>query len=311
MKIRSSKSAGCRATLPIHSVSLLTNLSVDTIRAWEKRYGAIQPARAASGQRLFSPSEVARLVLLRTAVEAGESISRIAPLADIDLERVVHDQRLNGDSDDAAIGRLLKRIRVMDAKALAHDLCAISLTHSAIDFADDIITPLMAEITRKAADADEASMQRLLLCETLRFVAATLFAKYEQPAASAVMLFLTLPGEKHAVPPLLAALVASELGYHGIFAGTEIAPRQIVQLATSLHAVGLGIFAGVESNNATRLAGEVANALPSVRLFVGGTGLRMASAFHATQTLREFAAVLLSGRGIADARAGSPGVATA
>jgi hypothetical protein len=51
--------------------------------------------------------------------------------------------------------------------------------------------------------------------------------------------------------------------------------------------------------------------LPSVRLFVGGTGLRMASAFHATQTLREFAAILLSGRGIADARAGSPGVATA
>ena len=44
MKIRSSKSAGCRATLPIHSVSLLTNLSVDTIRAWEKRYGAIADA---------------------------------------------------------------------------------------------------------------------------------------------------------------------------------------------------------------------------------------------------------------------------
>jgi MerR family transcriptional regulator, light-induced transcriptional regulator len=302
MKIRSSRSAGCRATLPIHSVSLLTNISVDTIRAWEKRYGAIKPARAASGQRLFSPNEVARLVLLRTAVEAGESISRIAPLADIDLQRVVHDQQMNGDSDDAAIARLFKRICAMDAKALAHDLCAISLSQSAIEFADDIITPLLAEISLRTADADKASAQRLLLCETLRFVAATLFAKYEQPAAAAVMLFLTLPGEKHAVPPLLAALVASELGYHGIFGGTEIAPRQIVQLATSLHAVGLGIFAGVESPDITRLAREVAKALPSIPLFAGGTGLRMVSAFQATQTLRDFAAILLRGPRTLDAK---------
>ncbi len=298
MKIRSSRSAGCRATLPIHSVSLLTNISVDTIRAWEKRYGAIKPARAASGQRLFSPSEVARLVLLRTAVEAGESISRIAPLADIDLQRVVHDQCLSGDSDDAAIARLFKRICAMDAKALAHDLCAISLSRSAIDFADDIIAPLIAEISLRTGNADEASARGLLLCETLRFVAATLFAKYEQPAATAVMLFVTLPGEKHAVPPLLAALVASELGYHGIFAGTEIVPRQIVQLATSLRAVGLGIFAGVESHDVTRFGREVANALPSIPLFAGGTGLRQVSAFHATQTLRDFAAALLRGSGV-------------
>lgn len=299
MKTPSSKSPG-RAALPIHSVSHLTNLSVDTIRAWEKRYGAVRPARAAGGQRLFTPEEIARLVLPKAAVEAGESISRLAALGDIELQRVVHAERLYGDSDDAAIAKLLKRTRAMDARGLAHDLRAIALQHSSIEFADDIIAPLMTEIALGSRSADEATSQHLLLCESLRFVSVTLFAKYEQPSATAAMLFLTLPGERHAIPPLLAALVASELGYQGIFAGTEISPPQIVQLATSLHVVGIGIFAGVESHDASRLVSEVAKALPSVPLFVGGAGLRMASAVHTTQTLRDFAAVLVRGRRIQD-----------
>ncbi len=301
MKI-SSKSPGCRATLPIQSVSHLTNLSVDTIRAWEKRYGAVRPARAAGGQRLFSPEDIARLVLLKAAVEAGESISHLAALGDLELQRFVRAEQRSGESDDAAIAKLLKRTRAMDARALAHDLCAISLQRSAIEFADDIIAPVMAEITLESRSADEVTSQHLLLCESLRFVSMALFAKYEQPSATAAMLFLTLPGERHAIPPLLAALVASELGYQGIFAGTEISPSQIVQLATSLHVVGLGIFAGVESHDASRLVGEVAKAMPLVPLFVGGAGLRRSSAFHATQSMHEFAAVLSHGGRILGAK---------
>ena len=301
MKTPSSKSPG-RAGLPIQSVSHLTNLSVDTIRAWEKRYGAVRPARATGGQRLFTPEDIARLVLLKAAVEAGESISHLAALGDVELQRVVREDHRSGDSDDAAIAKLLKRTRAMDARLLARDLCATALQHSAIEFADDIIAPVMAEIALASRSADEATSQHLLLCETLRFVSVTLFAKYEQPSATAAMLFLTLPGERHAIPPLLAALVASELGYQGIFAGTEISPHQIVQLATSLHVVGVGIFAGVETHDASRLVGEVARALPLIPLFVGGAGLRRTNAFHSTQSLRDFAGVLLHGRRILDAK---------
>ena len=308
MKPQLSRSEGHRAALPIHSVSRLTNLSVDTIRAWEKRYGAVRPARAPGGQRLFSPDDIARLVLLKAAVEAGTSISHLATLGDVELQHVVHAEQRAGESDDAAIAKLLKRTRAMDARGLGHDLCTVALQRSAVEFADDVIAPVMAEITRACSNADELATQHLLICETLRFVSVTLFAKYEQPAATAAMLFLTLPGERHAIPPLLAALVASELGYQGIFAGTEISPRQTVALARSLHAVGIGLFAGAENPDAPRLAGEISAALPSVPLFAGGAGLQKYRAFSTTQSLRDFADVLRRG---VKPTAGSSAVATA
>jgi DNA-binding transcriptional MerR regulator len=306
--MRPSKSPTRHAALPIHSVSRLTNLSVDTIRAWEKRYGAVKPARATGGQRLFSPDDVARLVLLKAAVEGGESISRIATLSDAELQRTVRSEQLCGDTDDATIERLLRRARTMDARGLAHDLCTAALLRSAAEFGDDVIAPVMSEITIGARDADEAAAQHLLLCESLRFVVATLFAKYDQPAAVAVMLFVTLPGEKHSIPPLLAALVASEFGYHGIFGGTEISPHQIVRLTKALAACAVGIYTGTRSPDTARLIGQIADAMPTTPLFVGGPGLRAANGLCATQSLREFAAALARG---AVVKAGSPAAATA
>jgi MerR family transcriptional regulator, light-induced transcriptional regulator len=296
--------------LPIHSVSHLTNLSVDTIRAWEKRYGAVRPARAAGGQRLFTPDDVARLVLLKAAIETGESISRIALRSDAELQSIVRAEHLNGDTDDAAIERLLHRVRAMDARGLAHDLCAVALARSAVEFADDVIAPVMSEITIGARDGDLAAAQHLLLCESLRFVSAILFGKYEQPSAAAVMLFVTLPGEKHSVPPLLAALAASEFGYHGIFAGTEISPHQTVQLALALSACGVGIYAGVASHDAGHLIAQVARAIPATTLFVGGPGLHMVRGLQATQSMREFAAALSRRAPGRIATAGSPAAAT-
>lgn len=308
--MRPAKSPGCRAALPIHSVSHLTNLSVDTIRAWEKRYGAVRPVRAAGGQRLFSPDDVARLVLLKAAIETGESISRIALRTDAELQAIVRAEHLNGDTDDAAIERLLHRVRAMDARGLAHDLCAVALARSAVEFADDVIAPVMSEITIGARDADEASGQRLLLCESLRFVGATLFEKYAQPSATAVMLFITLPGEKHSTPPLLAALVASEFGYHGIFAGTEISPHQAVQLTRTFSAHGIGIYAGTEGHDVIQFIAQIARAIPETPLFVGGRGVRKAEGLHPTQSFREFAASLARRAPGRSVTVGSPAAAT-
>ncbi|HTV92391.1 MAG TPA: MerR family transcriptional regulator [Verrucomicrobiae bacterium] len=307
--MRLSQSPGCRAALPIHSVSRLTNLSVDTIRAWEKRYGAVKPARTAGGKRLFSPDDVARLVLLKAAVQSGQSISRIAPLSDMQLQQVVQSEQLVGDTDDAAIERLLRRVRAMDARGLAHDLCACALSRGAVEFADDVIAPLVSEIVRGARDADERAEQRLLLQESMRFVAATLFGKYEQPSAAAVMLFVTLPGEKHSIPPLLGALVASEFGYQGIFAGTEISAHQTIRLTHTLSACGVGIYAGVERDDTPRVVGSIAAALPALPLFVGGAGMRRVKGVQVSESMRQFAAALA--RGVKRPTEGSPQVATA
>ena len=47
-------------TYPIRAVSRLTGISVDTLRAWERRYEAVVPGRGQRG-RSYSDADVARL----------------------------------------------------------------------------------------------------------------------------------------------------------------------------------------------------------------------------------------------------------
>jgi len=74
---------------PIQVVSRLTGLSPHVIRVWEKRYGAVVPARTGTNRRLYSDEEVERLQLLGRATEAGHKIGIISKLAVADLRRLV------------------------------------------------------------------------------------------------------------------------------------------------------------------------------------------------------------------------------
>src|SRR6188474_1449923 len=75
------------ARYPIRAVSRLTGIGIDTLRAWERRHGAVTPVRDDRG-RMYTDADVARLRLLSQAVEQGHSIGRLAGLTDADLHRL-------------------------------------------------------------------------------------------------------------------------------------------------------------------------------------------------------------------------------
>ena len=58
----------------------LAGLPVTTLRVWERRYGVVAAAKTESGQRVYSPHDVARLRLLRQLTHAGHAIGTIALL---------------------------------------------------------------------------------------------------------------------------------------------------------------------------------------------------------------------------------------
>ena len=62
-----SKWSGMAKGHPIAVVAERTGLSRDVIRAWERRYGVVEPSRTAGRQRSYSDAEIARLSLLAAA----------------------------------------------------------------------------------------------------------------------------------------------------------------------------------------------------------------------------------------------------
>lgn len=70
----------------IRAVSRLTGVQAVTLRAWERRYGAVRTRRTGSGgRRLYSQEDVQRLSLIKSLVDLGESVSHVAALPTAEL----------------------------------------------------------------------------------------------------------------------------------------------------------------------------------------------------------------------------------
>jgi len=80
----------------IGTVAGLTGLDPHTIRAWERRHGAVKPSRSERGTRLYDDHAIERLQLIKALVDCGEPIRRVAPLSDEVLREQL--QRMAGIS---------------------------------------------------------------------------------------------------------------------------------------------------------------------------------------------------------------------
>jgi hypothetical protein len=89
------------------AVARMAQMPVATLRIWEQRYGAVQPATAASGHRRYSPADVQRVLLLRRLTEQGHAIGSIAMLKTADLLALTQGppQPTRGVSTGLAAGR--------------------------------------------------------------------------------------------------------------------------------------------------------------------------------------------------------------
>lgn len=65
---------------PIREVARLTGVNPVTLRAWERRYGLIQPTRTESGHRLYSLTDIEQIRSILSWIARGVAVSKIGQL---------------------------------------------------------------------------------------------------------------------------------------------------------------------------------------------------------------------------------------
>ena len=83
----------------IGAVARLTGVPPVTLRAWERRYGAVRTERQAGRARMYTREDVERLALIKRLVDLGNAVSTVATLSLPELQR-----RLQRDGVQAAGG---------------------------------------------------------------------------------------------------------------------------------------------------------------------------------------------------------------
>jgi len=69
------------AHLRIGALSRRVGVSPELLRAWEQRYGLLEPVRSAGGFRLYSARDEERVRSMRRHLDAGVSAAQAARLA--------------------------------------------------------------------------------------------------------------------------------------------------------------------------------------------------------------------------------------
>ncbi len=214
---------------PIRAVSRLTGISVDTLRAWERRYDAVTPARNDRG-RLYTDADVARLKTLGELVTRGHAIGTIAGLADRELGRLRESAETHRDpqyqlpADVSVLSRALDRydLDAIDATLNRH---AVVLPPRDLVFA--VILPLLAEVGRRWEAGLLRPSQEHLVSSIVRSVLGGLLRASTRPHASPKVVFATPTGERHELALLSAALLAASAGFGVIYLGPDLPAADI------------------------------------------------------------------------------------
>jgi MerR family transcriptional regulator, light-induced transcriptional regulator len=75
--LQSSASVKQEQMFPIREVARLTGVNPVTLRAWERRYGLIQPTRTESGHRLYSMTDIERVHSILGWIGRGVAVSKV------------------------------------------------------------------------------------------------------------------------------------------------------------------------------------------------------------------------------------------
>jgi DNA-binding transcriptional MerR regulator len=256
-------------TYSVGTVARLTGLSPDLIRAWERRYGVVDPLRTPGGTRRYRAADLERLRLVKAAVDAGHRIGQVARLDLAELE-----QRAAG-SQAPSTGRLdetfsaLERLDGTEAQRL------LSLQLSALGpvrFARDFAVPLVREIGERWAGDRLSIASEHLATGVLR----SMLGSALQPTAASLLgpriVFATPTGERHELGLQMAALTALSAGANPIYLGAELPVEELLGSVQRGCAAALALsLVTLPCDHAAQAVHAIRGGLPDdVHLWLGG-----------------------------------------
>ncbi|MGD2187933.1 MAG: MerR family transcriptional regulator [Desulfobacterales bacterium] len=272
---------------PIGYVARQTGLSAHVIRAWEKRYGAVQPGRTTTGRRLYSEADIQHLILLQRATRCGHRIAQLSELDDESLQGVadsnaadagmIRDVRTKSPTTGDFLEACRTAVSELDGPAFeaALNRAAVRLTRPMLF--NEVILPLVKNIGDRWADGTLKIVNEHLASSILRtFLWDMLYAYRPNPPAPTIV-FATPAAQWHELGALLAAITAAEAGWTVHYFGPNLPAEEIAAAAAIRRATAVAISI-VHCTGEAQMLHEIKKLRQylskDVTLIVGGSGIR-------------------------------------
>jgi DNA-binding transcriptional MerR regulator len=258
----------------IGAVTKLTGLSIDVVRVWERRYGAVRPARSDGGTRLYSDADVLRLKRLRQAVDKGFGIGQAARFSETELDEVIGETRRSPEVTDpfgALRRRFIDAIQIMDVVAAEQELARAATLFSTRELVSNIVAPTLKEVGERCVRGEFGAGHEHLASGLLRNLLSSLLRLYPASSNGDAIVLATPAQERHEFGLLLAALLAAMHGWRVVYLGVDLPALEIAHAVRLTNSRVLVLSVSVAHSIVDDELRAISNVLPiSTRVWIGG-----------------------------------------
>ncbi len=284
-RVRGRAQTGTDDRHPIAVAAERTGLTQDVLRVWERRYKAVQPVREKGGRRLYTNADIARLILLNAAAEAGRSIGQIAGLPDKVLARMVEEdtasrisrgavEETRFDTEDL-VATGLSLTRSLASAALDTHLRRAVARLGVAAFVERVAAPLLRLVGDEWHAGRLTPSQEHLASSIVHDILIATMRGFTRGPDSPRVLVATPAGERHAIGAALAGAFAAVEGWNVIYLGTDLPANEIAAAAVTAD-VSLVALSIVHIDDRERVLDELRSLrgrLPdAIGMTAGGTG---------------------------------------
>lgn len=260
----------------IRWVSQQLGLAPGTLRAWEQRYGIVNPARSDGGYRLYDDNDVDLLRSMANLVAGGTQPAQAA-------EQVragrVGPPREAAASSEAPAGMpdpraLMVASRTYDVRALNDTLDAAFAAAGFEHVIDVWLMAAMAEVGEAWASGRlDVAQEHFISAGVMRRLAAAFDAAGHARAGRHVVTGL-VPGATHEIATLAFATMLRREGLRVTYLGPDLPVASWVEAVrtTRPDSVVVGAPRAADAQAAAEVYRALREAAPQVPVFVGGPG---------------------------------------
>ena len=216
---------------PIRTVSSLTGVNSITLRAWERRYGLVQPIRTPTGHRLYRQDEIDLIHRVVALLDKGMSISQVRHA----LRRGSDAGGIETTPEEQLWARLRERMATalirFDEEAL-DQVYNEALGMSGVEqVTHRLLMPLLRELARRAEVGDGSPAEEAFFSVYLRNKLGARLHHRVHRNGSPRFLGACIPGDYRELELLLFALAAHGVGLSPVLLGASASLSELAAAA--------------------------------------------------------------------------------
>jgi DNA-binding transcriptional MerR regulator/methylmalonyl-CoA mutase cobalamin-binding subunit len=243
----------------IGTVSKLTGVGAITLRAWERRYGLIEPVRKESGHRLYTRHHIDQINRITALTEEGMRISQIRPEMLESESAGELESSPDADKWKNYLNSMQAAIISFDEERLEEIYNEALSLYSIGLVTRKLLTPLLIELGIRWEAGEGNIAEEHFFAFYLRNKLGARYHHRPRGSRGPLILVAGLPGEHHEIGLLLFALAAHEAGYRVLPLGANMPLDDLAPVARKKSCDAIVLSGAIEPSRET-----LSRSLPSL-----------------------------------------------